>query len=215
MKRLIAPRDDMDKGRFDAFTDGVFAIAITLLVLEIHVPDLKTVDDTHLREALATLGGPLLTYALSFATVGIIWLNHHATFVHVKHLDRTANVFNLVLLALVCLVPYPTALLARYGPLPSAVAFYGATFAAMGLAYGANWFYAMALQSRIDPAVPRLTARQLFAGSIGTVLYALGTALAFGAPRFALGLFVCITVYYMTPGLFASHRHGPPGASGA
>jgi uncharacterized membrane protein len=112
VKRFIPGRDAMDKGRFEAFTDGVFAIAITLLVLEIHVPELKVADDAHMRALIGSLGGPLLTYALSFATIGIIWLNHHAAFARIAYVDRTTNLLNLLLLAVVCLIPYPTALVA-------------------------------------------------------------------------------------------------------
>lgn|GEM_PF-4517236 len=93
MKEAIPAKDVMDKGRFDAFTDGVFAVAITLMVLEIHVPELKHGTDAEMREFIGGLGGPLLTYALSFATVGLIWLNHHATFAPVKRVDRTTIVW--------------------------------------------------------------------------------------------------------------------------
>jgi uncharacterized membrane protein len=207
MKRIIARPDAMDKGRTDAFTDGVFAIAITLLVLEIHIPDLKPLPsgglDAAMREYLANLGQPLLTYALSFATVGIIWLNHHATFAPIRHVDRTGNVLNLLLLAIVCFIPFPTALLARYGPLPSSTAFYGATFTAMSVAYAVNWRYAVRKQHQVDPSFPDLTFAQALPGMIGTVFYALGTVVAFFAPRVAVGIFGAIIVYYILPGLFA------------
>lgn len=152
MKRFIPGRDAMDKGRFEAFTDGVFAIAITLLV------------------------------------------------------DRTTNLLNLLLLAVVCLIPYPTALVARYGPLPSSTAFYGATFTAMGIAYGAVWIYTRLRQSQIDPSAPRLTLATAFAGSAGTLIYGVGALIALVAPRLALALFVCVTLYYLVPGLFNPWR---------
>ena len=207
MKRIIARPDAMDKGRTDAFTDGVFAIAITLLVLEIHIPDLKPLPsgglDAAMREYLANLGQPLLTYALSFATVGIIWLNHHATFAQIRYVDRTGNILNLLLLAIVCFIPFPTALLARYGPLPSSTAFYGATFTAMSVAYAVNWRYAVRKQHQADPSFPDLTFRQALPGMIGTVFYAIGALTAFVAPRVAVGIYVAVTVYYVLPGLFA------------
>ena len=215
MKRLIAGRDAMDKGRTDAFTDGVFAIAITLLVLEIHIPEFRFEQgddaDALLRLYLMQIGGPLLAYALSFATIGIIWLNHHATFAKITYVDRAGNVLNLLLLAVVCFIPFPTALLSRYGPLPSVTAFYGATFTAMSVAYGINWQYAVRKQHHVDPETPAMTFAQALPGLIGTVFYAFGTLLAFVAPRAAVGLFVAIAVYYMLPGLFVRHR----GAGGA
>ena len=197
MKRLVG-RDAMDKGRFDAFTDGVFAVAITLMVLEIHVPELHEADDAHVRAFLLTLGGPLVTYALSFATVGLIWLNHHATFAPVRRVNRTVNALNLVLLAIVCFVPFPTALISRYGPLPSSTFLYGLTFTLMSIAYFAVWQTAV----RSDPEAPPVTRTVMIRGGIGTFFYVLGTVLAFWAPRAAIGVFIAVTVYYSLPGIF-------------
>jgi TMEM175 potassium channel family protein len=197
----------MDKGRFDAFSDGVFAIAITVLVLEIHIPDhLGDGGDASMRAYLATIGGSLLTYALSFMTVGTVWLNHHSTFVQVKFVDRTANLLNLVLLLIVCFLPYPTALLSRYGPLPSSTALYGATFTAMSLAYFAVWQYAIRLQAAYDPDAPRMRRSVMISGAIGTLFYVVGTLLAFVAPRVSVGIFVAVALYYMLPGLFNVRR---------
>ena len=196
----------MDKGRFDAFTDGVFAVAITLMVLEFRVPELKHGTDDEMRAFLGGLGGPLLTYALSFATVGLIWLNHHATFAPVKRVDRTANALNLVLLAVVCFVPFPTALLSRYGPLPVSTALYGATFTAMSIAYFAVWQYAV----RSDPDAPPVSRGVMLTGGIGTFFYGTGTLLAFAVPNVSIAIFVAITIYYSLPGLFNLRRHLPP-----
>ncbi len=203
----------MNKARTDAFTDGVFAIAITLLVLEIHIPELKAPDgaaglDQAMRGYLATLGGPLLTYALSFGTVGIIWLNHHATFARISYVDRTGNVLNLLLLAIVCFIPFPTALLSRYGPLPSSTAFYGATFTAMSIAYALNWQYAVRKQHEIDPAFPVMTFREALPGTIGTLFYAIGALVALIAPRIAVWIYVAVALYYLLPGLFVQRGRG-------
>ena len=196
----------MDKSRFDAFTDGVFAIAITLLVLEIHIPELKDDGAASLEDQMTRwllhLWPSLLTYALSFATVGIIWLNHHATFAPMKHLDRTMLALNLVLLATVCLVPYPTALLARYGALPASTAFYGAVFLAMGCAYGALFWYGARLQHERS-GVRMITVKQFWIAQIGTVTYAVGTLVAFAFPIAALALFVATTIFYAVEGIFA------------
>lgn len=195
----------MDKGRFDAFTDGVFAVAITLMVLEIHVPELKHGTNAEMREFIGGLGGPLLTYALSFATVGLIWLNHHATFAPVKRVDRTTNALNILLLAVVCFLPFPTALLSRYGPLPSSTALYGATFTAMSIAYFIVWQYAV----RSDPDAPPVSRSVMISGGIGTFFYAAATLTAFFAPKISIAIFVGITIYYSLPGLFNLRRHLP------
>jgi uncharacterized membrane protein len=211
VKRFIPAKDAMDKGRFDAFTDGVFAVAITLMVLEIHVPDLKHGTNAEMREFIGGLGGPLLTYALSFATVGVIWLNHHATFAQIKRVDRTTNALNIVLLAVVCFLPFPTALLSRYGPLPTSTALYGATFTAMSIAYFAVWQYAV----RSDPEAPPVSRGVMISGGIGTFFYSAGTLIAFFAPRVSIAIFVAITIYYSLPGLFNLRRHLPPDADAA
>jgi uncharacterized membrane protein len=205
VKRFIPTKDAMDKGRFDAFTDGVFAVAITLMVLEFRVPALEHGSNDEMRAFIGGLGGPLLTYALSFATVGLIWLNHHATFAPVKRVDRTANALNLVLLAVVCFVPFPTALLSRYGPLPASTALYGATFTAMSIAYFAVWQYAV----RSDPDAPPVSRSVMLTGGVGTFFYSAGTLIAFFAPKVSIAIFVGITIYYSLPGLFNLHRHLP------
>jgi uncharacterized membrane protein len=203
----VRPRGDaMDKGRSAAFTDGVFAIAITLLVLEIRVPDLHPAAgrtlDAAMREFLGTLGVPLLAFALSFASVGVVWLNHHATFARIRYVDRTGNMLNLLQLAIVCFIPFPTALLARYGALPSSTAFYGATFTALSIAYMVNWQYAVRAQHAVDPRFPVITFRRALPGVIGTAMYAAGTLIAFVLPVAAVAIFVTLAVYYMLPGVF-------------
>lgn len=100
----------MKPGRTEAFSDGVFAIAATLLVLEIHVP----VANGNLLSALIRAWPAYASYGVSFLTIGIIWMNHHAIFNHLRHIDRPLGVLNLLLLLLVALIPFPTALLATY-----------------------------------------------------------------------------------------------------
>ena len=187
----------------------MFAVAITLMVLEIHVPELKRGSDAEMRVFIGGLGGPLLTYALSFGTVGLIWLNHHATFAQTERVDRTTNALNIVLLAVVCFLPFPTALLSRYGPLPSSTALYGATFTAMSIAYFAVWQYAV----RSDPEAPPVSRAVMLSGGIGTFFYATGTLVAFFAPKISIAIFVGITIYYSLPGLFNLRRHLPADAA--
>ena len=191
----------MGKGRFEAFSDGVFAIAITLLVLEIHLPDAGTLNNGQMLEYLTHLWSQLLTYVTSFATIGIIWLNHHSTFVDIEHVDRGTLALNLVLLLTVCFVPFPTALVAKYGALPSSTVLYGATLTAMGLSYGALWYYAVGQEYKRSPATkPRIHGVAALKGMTGTGVYFVGTLLAFIAPRVSTFLFVVVAVYYAVPG---------------
>ena len=125
----------MDKARVEPFSDGVFAFAITLPVSGFQVPDLKTADDRALFRALVAQVPQLIPYVTSFATIGIIWLNHHAMFHEVDHVEHGTLVLSLLLLFVVSFIPYPTAVLGRYGPLRSSAALYRMTLTLLGGAY--------------------------------------------------------------------------------
>src|SRR3954468_13157089 len=134
----------MTLGRIEAFSDGVFAIAITLLVLEIHVPE---DPEQGLGQALLDQWPAYASYVVSFFVIGIIWVNHHAVFDYLERADRPLLFLNLLLLMFVGLLPWPTNLLATYmegGGADERIAavVYSGTMTAMGLTFGALWFYA-------------------------------------------------------------------------
>ena len=122
----LVPKNDLttrDLGRFGAFSDGVLAIAITLLVLNFRLPD---VDGSKLPSALLHLWPDLLSYALSFAVVGRFWIVHHRIFSGLGAVDGALVTLNLVFLALAALMPFASEVLARYGDEPAAAMAYGA-----------------------------------------------------------------------------------------
>jgi uncharacterized membrane protein len=123
-----------DLGRIVAFTDGVMAVAITLLVLNIEVPDVS--DGSKLGEELVDLLPSLLSYALSFALVGRFWVIHHNAFATLRAFDGRLMVLNLIFLALIALMPFATDLFDRYSDEPLAAAVFGAI---LGLAALVNW----------------------------------------------------------------------------
>src|SRR5579864_7478544 len=88
----------ISKSRFEAFSDGVFAIAITLLVLEFHAPDLQSPSDAGLTAALLAIWPQYAVYAASFATIGIMWFNHYALFHNARSVSYGALIANLALL---------------------------------------------------------------------------------------------------------------------
>ena len=102
----------MSKNRLEAFSDGVFAIAITLLVIELRPPELE--DGESLARGLAHLWPGYLGYALSFLILGVMWLNHHRMFEPVRRVDGVVLVLNLMLLLFAVLIPFPTAVLADH-----------------------------------------------------------------------------------------------------
>jgi uncharacterized membrane protein len=120
--------EEKETGRLEAFSDGVFAVAITLLVLNIRIPGIdlppgKLPDDTNLWPALLNEWPMLAAYTTSFATIGVMWLNHHRLYVHIKRTNTVLMLLNLLLLLVIVFIPVPTALLAEYilkpGQLPS------------------------------------------------------------------------------------------------
>src|SRR5438270_13814781 len=99
-----------ETSRIEAFSDGVFAIAITLLILDVHVP---TISQGPLGAALRRQWPTYIAYLISFAFIGIMWVNHHRLFNHIRRSDNGLMFLNLLLLLGVSAVPFPTALLAR------------------------------------------------------------------------------------------------------
>lgn len=120
---------DIDTGRVLALSDGVFAIASTLLVLDLRLPNDLT--NTQLHKALADLVPEFRAYAISYALIGLFWFSHHAQFRRMKRLSKPIMVLNLVLLGMITLMPFSTQLLSQYGDDKLAVAIYAANMAAV------------------------------------------------------------------------------------
>jgi uncharacterized membrane protein len=127
--------EQRDVSRIRAFTDGVMAVAITLLVLNIEVPDLPTGSEGRLDEELVDLLPSLGAYALSFALVGRYWVVHHRMFEDLRSFDGTLMALNLLFLALIGLVPFASNLVDRYDEEPIAAAVFAGT---LGLAAMVN-----------------------------------------------------------------------------
>lgn len=129
--RRLEDREDRDVSRIRAFTDGVMAVAITLLVLNIEVPDLPSGSEGRLDEELVDLLPSLAAYALSFALVGRYWVVHHRMFEDLRTFDDALMALNLVFLALIGLVPFSSDLVDHYDQEPIAAAVFAGT---LGLA---------------------------------------------------------------------------------
>jgi len=126
--------DQRDLGRIAAFTDGVMAVAITLLVLNVEVPHLK--PGQSLGDALVDLLPSLGAYALAFALVGRFWVIHHNLFEKLHGFDRTLMALNLLFLALIVLVPFSAELYDTYTSRPLAAAVLGGTLGLAALVHG-------------------------------------------------------------------------------
>jgi uncharacterized membrane protein len=189
--------------RLEAFSDGVFAIAITLLVLEIHVPDVEGGDLAH---ALVEQWPAYASYVVSFLTVGIIWTNHHAVLDHIARADRAVLYLNLLLLLFVALIPWPTNLLAEYmregGEAERVAALvYAGVFMLMGIAFGLLWARIARSEHLLDPTTSHAEAHaRTLRFRIGAPIY--GVALLAALVSAPLCLIICAlsAVYYALPG---------------
>lgn len=187
------------KGRFEAFSDGVFAIAITLLVLELPIPKLAVVTQATMTHALLGLWPQLLVYCASFATIGIMWFNHYALFHEARSISYSSLVANLALLLLVAFLPYPTWLLGQYALVPAAVVFYGATLFAIAVLYGILGYVSTLPDGSRGTVWGYFRSRNAW-NTIGPIVYALGSALAFVSPVAGIACFAAMAVYYLLPG---------------
>jgi len=191
-----------DTTRTEAFSDGVLAIAITLLVLDLSVPVRGTLKDGSLARALAHEWPSYAAYVTSFLIIGIIWVNHHAVFQLIGRVDRTALFLNLLLLMTVATIPFTTRLLATYltagSAARTAAVVYSAVMLAMSFGFAGLFAYVayhpVLLAEGVDPAGVRASILRF--STVGTALYA-GTIIIaiFSAPFCLLAHFV-IAVYY-------------------
>jgi len=187
----------MSKGRVESFSDGVFAFAITLLVLTIAQPS----NYSDLGHDLLQRWPSLFAYVVSFAVIGIMWLNHHSIFAHFGRIDRGLVYLNLLLLMTIAFLPYPTGVLgealAKGEGTRTAAIVYGTTMALNGYAWTALWLYASAHRRLLESSFPemeRRTATLLF--SSGSVVYTAAVGIAFANPYAFLGFQAALAAYY-------------------
>ncbi|HYM16167.1 MAG TPA: TMEM175 family protein [Dehalococcoidia bacterium] len=188
--------------RLEAFSDGVFAIAITLLVLEIGVPHVDASQS--LDEALRHLWPSYFGYAVSFLTIGVMWINHHALFKDIDRQDHTLLVLNLLLLLGVAFLPFPTAVVAEYmreseHRLTAALT-WGCTLVVIASAFDALWLYASVGRRLIDDHVSDARLRSRTRRYVpGPLMYLAAIALAFVSPWISLGLYGAYAVFWLLP----------------
>ena len=190
-------------GRLEAFSDGVLAIVITLLILEIKVP---TGHEGTLGTALAEQWPQYVAFLVSFLVVGIIWLNHHATFNLLHRTDHTIQVLNLLLLLPVTVLPWPTALLAEYthegtaGDKRVAVVVYGLTSTAMALMFNLLWRHLLRHPELHKPQVtPELLRVRTFRYNAGLAVYPVATAVGLVSVPVFLVVMLALAFVYLLP----------------
>ncbi len=199
----------MDTRRAEAFSDGVLAVAITVLVFNL----LGITLGKHPYQSLAHAWPQYFAYVVSFLTIGIMWMNHHTIFGHITRVDRPVLVLNLFLLLGVVAIPWPTALVAnelrKSGGAAAAVS-YGLVMILISIGFTGLWIYVVthaeklggqAQPEALRPSIPRFTA--------GLLAYVAGTVIAaVGLPVVALIIYGGLAVYYL-------FEHLPAPAAGA
>ena len=193
--------EEAGTARMETFSDGVFAIAATLLVLEIGI---GTGQDQHLGRALVDLWPSYLAYATSFLIIGIIWVNHHDCVACMARVDRPMLFINTVFLMVVSFIPFPTKLVAEHLQKQgehAAVYAYAITLLLMAVLYNIWWHYASRGRRLIAGSVPqsRLDAISL-AFAPGVPLYLLVLIVAFFNPLAAVVLTLLLAAFYIPAG---------------
>jgi uncharacterized membrane protein len=189
----------MDRGRLEAFSDGVFAVAITLLALNLTVAG---PGHGHLQHQLWDHRWSFGAYVLSFFVIGIIWVNHHVVIRSIAVVDRTLLFLNLALLLFVVLIPFSTATVAQYLPVHGpdvkvAMALYSAVFLGMSITFGSVFEWTLHGDHRTVP-LPRAAhwpARLRFVGGSGVYVVAIVVSLFNAIAAFVL--IALVAVYYI------------------
>lgn len=194
--------------RVEAFSDGVFAIAITLLILDLRAPVLGPgiVPEAEPAELLRRLGAMwpnVVAYLMSFAVILVMWVNHHRIFTIVRKTDHAFLFWNGLLLMLVSIVPFPTELLAKYFLSPSArivAAVYAGHGLLVALAFTTLWRHATKNERLLEPgskaAVARLTRQYRF----GPLMYLASVAAAFVSAWAGVGLCLLFAMFFSLQG---------------
>ncbi len=204
----------MSTGRAEAFSDGVFAIAITLLVLSLVVSGHGT-----LTSQLLAAWPRYFAYVVSFLTIGIMWMNHHTILAHVQRVDRPLLVINLLLLMGIVAIPFPTALVADNltgkGGIAAAVT-YGLVMIAISLGFAGLWIYVVTHAAALGAAMPPEALRQSIPGFTGGLIaYVAATLIAaYVNAVAAVIIFGLLAVYYLFEHLPSPAEDGPQSGDG-
>lgn len=175
-----ADQNHLGLERLVFFSDAVFAIAITLLAIEIRLPSTDgLLSDADLAQALLNMAPKYLGYAISFLVVGSFWMSHHRKFRFIQRYDRRLMVINLLLLMVIGFMPFLTSVVSEYGN-RTATIFYAVVIAVMGILSALLWWYASFRNRLIDPQLDlHLRRRELLGPLIFAGIFLASIGLAF------------------------------------
>ena len=175
------PQDDhLGLERLIFFSDAVFAIAITLLTLEIRLPPVEgSLSDAQLLRTLLAIWPRYLGYIISFLVIGIFWIGHHRKFSYIRRYDRNLLLINLLLLMAVAFIPFPTTVISEYGN-RTATIFYALSITLVGLLSTALWAYATHRQRLVDARLtPQQKQREMLRSLLMSGVFLLSIGIAF------------------------------------
>ena len=200
------PPESAGMSRLEAFSDGVFAVAITLLALQFTLPSSKDVTSEGLANTVfnAAAAGKYISYILSFLIIGIIWVNHHITFRYIRRMNRKLLSLNILFLMCVSFIPYPTAILGAYiGDNQQqyfAAEFYSGVMFVTSTAFYLLWLYGVRngrlVGADVDMALVRAHAGR---GLLAPGLYLLSFIVAFFNVYISLGIYALIAILFIVP----------------
>jgi uncharacterized membrane protein len=199
-----ADEPGLGTARIMALTDGVFAIVLTLLVLDLRAP--QAASNVQLLGKLRELIPSLIAFVISFAVVGVFWYGHHMESHWIRRSDRIHLGITLMLLLTICFVPFSAALLGRNQQLPLAATIYGANLCLAGVMRYAHWVYATNGQRLVNSTIdPELVSHVRHVFMLVVALYLLAIAIAWVSTFLAIFCFVLIPALYVIPARQTRH----------
>jgi len=195
------------KNRVETFSDGIFAIIVTLLILEIKVPHIEDAGSSReLFNAIVILFPKFFSWVISFLTVCIVWVNHHRLFEMFKGINIVLFWMNVHLLLWVCFVPFPTALVGDYPQNPVAVAFYGVVMACASFAFIITRLYGLKNTELLKETTSLVKYKRaiFFAIIFGPVFYLVAAGLAWVNTIISFAAYFLIAIYFVFA--FGTHK---------
>jgi uncharacterized membrane protein len=190
------------KGRIETLTDGIFGIAMTLLVLDIRVPKLPNeITTADLAYRVFAIWPKFLIYVLSFVILAIFWVSHSIQFHYVRRANRTLFWINILILMLVAFIPFSTHLLSEHIEQQFAVAFYGTHLMLIWVCEFLHWYYVTTggrlVDSDADPHVVNAVTRRIL---FSTITYLIAIAVSFYSTKLSITVYGMIIIMCILPG---------------
>lgn len=203
--RDIAAERKLGVGRLEALTDGVFAIAITLLAIEIGVPHVESASGVDLRQAIIDEWPSYAAYGVTFFLIGAYWINHHRMFRLLTGITHRFVILNIFFLMTIAIIPFPNAVLADYLVEPDlrgvAAGVYGLAMIGLAVMFNLVWWYVARHPSLLQPDCDRAALRKVLRSYLmGPVAYGVALAISFFAPLVTVVLYAVIPLGYLFEG---------------